>query len=316
MAFGAVNALNTIDSKLGRLLNTSIVHRSNCNLGSSIDFRLRNAIFLSLGRSAAELGPNSPTKQVERRHIRAAAVVPHADRRELRTVRHPEAALHPCVRKRSVLHLDFLQSRAVLDHHVHYTAAFAPVEHQRLHQPLQQHELPRETHVPRERDLGGAVEEERADFLPKERPAAANDLVGNDPVGAIVLRDEVLGKGPIVEVGAIGERPVELLLDESAAALAVDEDSLLVLFGEHFLEVFRLVDFRPAVELAVAEIRSHHLVLRDEETLAVRLIVFVDFAEPVVACVRFGDICLDVLHVDFVEWVDQKVDVVIDHGDA
>lgn len=96
----------------------------------------------------------------------------------------------------------------------------------------------------------------------------------------------------------------------------VDEHALLVLAVEDFLEIVGFVDFRPAIPRIVAHERLHHLVLRYEAASAVGTLRFAHFAEPVIARIGFGDICLEMLRVDFVEWVDEEIDIVVDHGDA
>lgn len=115
-------------------------------------------------------------------------------------MRDPQRALRVFPRKRAVFHLDLLQIGEIRQHQVHHVVAFASIEHQRVQQALQQHELPRETHVLGERDLSGTVEKERADFLAEERAAVADHVVGDDPIGAFVLANEFLGEALVVEV--------------------------------------------------------------------------------------------------------------------
>ena len=228
----------------------------------------------------------------------------------------PQRAPRIFPRKRAVFEFDLLQIREIRQHHIHHVAAFALVEHQSLHQALQQHELPREIHVLRECDFGGTVEKERADFFSKQRAAASDHVIGDDPVGVFVLANEIFGEGLVVEVGSVRKSIVQRFLHERSQAFSVDEHALFVLAVEEFLEIVGLVDLRPAVERVVAHKRLHHLVLRHEAACAVGTLRFVHFAEPVIACVGFGDICPEMRRMDFVEWVDEEIDVALDDGDA
>ena len=77
-----------------------------------------------------------------------------------------------------------------------------------------------------------------------------------------------------------------------------------------------MVDLRPAIQCVVAETRFDDLVLRYVATCAVGTLLIVHFADPVVSHGRFGDINLQIFHMDFVERVDQEIGVVVDNGDA
>ena len=128
-------------------------------------FLFRKETLSSFGRSANDKSDAIETEEIEAGEIRAGAIVANADRLESGTMRHPEAAHHVGLVERPVLHLDFLQSLAVLDHQIHHVVAAALVEHQRLHQPVRQHELSREAQTPSESEFEGAVEENGAELF-------------------------------------------------------------------------------------------------------------------------------------------------------